>query len=412
MPKSDYSGGRYLTWAIAEALSLKGNNVTLYTDNTPIFSTDFKASPGHKKINIIEEFPPSSRLVLNSGDILFVTPHLTKEKLFYLKCVRIALKSKAKLVVLNFETPNMIKELSPFPKNPKLWRGTKYLAKYASTVLSISALGNQYAVKYFENGPRFNYVYPGVNSFAIKPNIQKDPSNKRILIFARFHDKHKGGDDILDLLSKRLSGYEIRIMVGCGYVPTQLLDKLLDKASSSKINLKFIYRVNDYEKFEELSKANILFYPSYFEGFGYPPVEASFCDTPCITYQNPVMKEVNSKNITYVPPGDTEAVINIIKSNKIAKNEAQASYNFKNFAVNIHNELSNVQARKFRQTHLIWVDLLIFRHKLKKIMLLFIPIGLLKLEKVTRHQLWMARRKILCSFKTVTKSKNELKETE
>jgi glycosyltransferase involved in cell wall biosynthesis len=49
-------------------------------------------------------------------------------------------------------------------------------------------------------------------------------------------------------------------------------------------------------------------FPSYFEGYGYPPVEALYCGTPCVAYALPVLKEVCGEHLTLVPIGDREAM--------------------------------------------------------------------------------------------------------
>jgi glycosyltransferase involved in cell wall biosynthesis len=56
-----------------------------------------------------------------------------------------------------------------------------------------------------------------------------------------------------------------------------------------------------------LSGASALLYPSRYEGFGTPPLEAWACGTPAIVSDIPVLRESTQSLAVYVPPGDVNA---------------------------------------------------------------------------------------------------------
>lgn len=56
-----------------------------------------------------------------------------------------------------------------------------------------------------------------------------------------------------------------------------------------------------------LTGAAALVYPSRYEGFGLPPVEAWACGTPALVSDLPVLRESTQGRATYVPPGDVSA---------------------------------------------------------------------------------------------------------
>ena len=66
---------------------------------------------------------------------------------------------------------------------------------------------------------------------------------------------------------------------------------LFEKAENFGINLKFIENPTEVEKFHEIQKSKLMLFPSYFEGFGYPPLEALYMDTPVVCYDLPVLRE-------------------------------------------------------------------------------------------------------------------------
>lgn len=57
-----------------------------------------------------------------------------------------------------------------------------------------------------------------------------------------------------------------------------------------------------------LTGARALVYPSRYEGFGLPPLEAWACGTPAIVGDTPSLRESTEGRATYAAPGDTTAV--------------------------------------------------------------------------------------------------------
>lgn len=56
-----------------------------------------------------------------------------------------------------------------------------------------------------------------------------------------------------------------------------------------------------------------LIYPSFYEGFGLPPLEAMACGTPVITCNNTSIPEVVGKNALFVDPLDLDSIATAIK---------------------------------------------------------------------------------------------------
>lgn len=69
--------------------------------------------------------------------------------------------------------------------------------------------------------------------------------------------------------------------------------------------MRILLRISELEKYQELKQSALLLFLSHFEGYEYPPVEALYCNTPCIAYDLPVLHEVGGPGIQFVRPGDT-----------------------------------------------------------------------------------------------------------
>lgn len=65
--------------------------------------------------------------------------------------------------------------------------------------------------------------------------------------------------------------------------------------------------VGDDELRVLLTGAAALLFPSRYEGFGLPPLEAAACGTPSLVSDLPVLREHRTEGLTYLPAGDVPA---------------------------------------------------------------------------------------------------------
>ena len=65
--------------------------------------------------------------------------------------------------------------------------------------------------------------------------------------------------------------------------------------------------VSDSDLLPLLTGAAALLYPSRYEGFGLPPLEAAACGTPALVSDLPVLRESGGASSTFLPPGDVDA---------------------------------------------------------------------------------------------------------
>lgn len=76
------------------------------------------------------------------------------------------------------------------------------------------------------------------------------------------------------------------------------------------VKLELMANVTERAKFAVLKTARLLVYPSLFEGFGLPPVEALYCGSQVVAFDLEVLQEVhsNSQGIRFVRRGDFGAL--------------------------------------------------------------------------------------------------------
>ncbi len=85
--------------------------------------------------------------------------------------------------------------------------------------------------------------------------------------------------------------------------------------------IKFLGRVTDSELIRYYSNAFAFVYPSFYEGFGIPPLEAQSCGCPVICATASCLPEIFGNSVTYCNPNDpaslAEAIINLCNDEQL-----------------------------------------------------------------------------------------------
>ena len=78
--------------------------------------------------------------------------------------------------------------------------------------------------------------------------------------------------------------------------------------AGSTENIKFLGRVNDDELIRLYQTASCFIFPSIYEGFGLPPLEAMACGCPVLASDIPVEREVCGDAALYFNPYDVQSI--------------------------------------------------------------------------------------------------------
>lgn len=307
-----YSGGRYHAWILGLALAEGGARVVWWTNSLPGFSKDFSDYPG---LENIEVHPDKGYEKEPSGAFswVIVVPDRGTPLKIYKRWVRLARRKNAKIALLNFETPNWVNLESKFLVDESLWVGWRYVSQFCDLILSSTETANYYSRLYYSSAPkscRFAACAPAINSRVADQVGYLERENK-VLVISRLggHNfKHKGGEDVLRVIGPEMAGMTLSFLLGVKDIDKELLVALRTQAKKWDVNLRFVEAPSDLEKFAEIKTSRLLLFLSWFEGFGYPPVEALYCGTPCLAYDLPVLREVSGDGVVYVERGDQEGV--------------------------------------------------------------------------------------------------------
>jgi len=92
----------------------------------------------------------------------------------------------------------------------------------------------------------------------------------------------------------------------------------IDLIKESKLEKYIVYfsKINDFHLNTLYNSADVFVFPSTYEGYGLPVMEALSCGTPVMCSDIPVFREIYKNNVTYFPVGNYHSL-----SNKILNRE-------------------------------------------------------------------------------------------
>lgn len=137
---------------------------------------------------------------------------------------------------------------------------------------------------------RLKVIYNGISMTNKEPNVAEIELPKDYLFFLGRLSYWKGTDILLDLYEK--IKYTDFPLVIAGKIDDGSLKKRIYNLSKNNPNVIYKGFVTEDEKELLYKRCKIFVYPSRFDGFGIPPLEAAIRKKPVITSNIPVMYEV------------------------------------------------------------------------------------------------------------------------
>lgn len=208
-------------------------------------------------------------------------------------------------------------------------KNAKFLSKMvgktihkANTIITISENAKKEIAKFYKiEGCQIKVIYPAadlsvykrVKTAEVKLIKEKLGINGKYIISLSNLEPRKNLISLIEAycdLGAEAKNVSLLLVGEKGWKSQTLMDTISSKiAEGYKIILPSSY-IKDIDKVSLLSGAEMLVYPSHYEGFGMPPLEALACGTPVIVSNNSSLPEV---------VGDIGTVLNTNDSNGIKK---------------------------------------------------------------------------------------------
>lgn len=316
MPRRSYSGGRLVALTLAESLASSGVTVTFFSDNFPRMAREFQEFSRVQYAAIDLDNLKAS--ISNDFDWVVFVPNLGMLNR-HLHWAEVASEKKYRVALLNFETPNWFNSMVPSFRDPKLWEGWKAIARISDAVISLSKEGTAWATQFYSELKSekvgFFHCYPSINSHLADRVLsvpRKREKRKKILILSR-QDSHKGLDLISGLASKELKGSVVEVYLGNGKMPLREHISLWTNFWRRGMRFRVRGAIVGEEKYARMCSASVLVFPTRFEGFGVPPLEAIYCGTSVVCSDLPVLREFGGGLFHFFENDDKKSLVVAVK---------------------------------------------------------------------------------------------------
>ena len=259
-------------------------------------------------------------------DINHIIDHTNAQLLFFLwnRKTIVTVHDLIPLLIRNGKIIGMHKK-----RNPLLFKISLFFLKKATKIVAVSVNTKNDLIKYCSISPdKIEVIYNGVNpGFKKIININKSVEKRRIgindfnsvIILLVGSLEYKNHHNALIAIKKLEDNYKYNIQVVILkassfdlYVqPEQykLNKQILILSNLSLSELVYLYNISD-----------CLLFPSFYEGFAWPPIEAIACGTPVIVSDIPVLRETISDIGIFVNPNEVNSIQNGI--NHVIKNKS------------------------------------------------------------------------------------------
>ena len=305
---SHYTGGRYSIFHQALLLSFY-TKVTVVSNIRPPFFNDF-VDYYNSNFTFIE-------------DTTYLAGRTNRELKYDLvigcpvqggiMAAEWARRENLPLYLIMFESPNWVSKFRDGADADELfWKSYKDSLYRADKIMVPSNESKKHLKEWLGEraGAGIDVIYPCINEVVAnrvkeKQKIERKKGDKIRVVFTGRMIPAKSPINIIKKLDK--SKYHVDIIGKIWTGTADIIDDLIEKGHS----IEFHGKINDFDKFLIINQADILIFPTHFEGFGMPPMESLFFGKPVVAYDLPVLREIYGEisDVHFVNIGDEKAFV-------------------------------------------------------------------------------------------------------
>lgn len=182
----------------------------------------------------------------------------------------------------------------------------KYAAKQSDHIIAVSEHTRQDILKFYGIAPeKISVVHQSCHStfFTSDPVLKPENLPDRYLLYVGSVIERKNLMGIIEALGQLKNSERLPlVVVGTG---KKYLEKVVQRIGDLKLQELIIFK-NDIRDVKELKGlyvyAEMMIYPSFYEGFGIPIIESLLCETPVITSRLSALPEAAGPGAHYVNP--------------------------------------------------------------------------------------------------------------
>jgi len=253
------------------------------------------------------DFPKIDHLIPDRIDIFFIP-------LFKISPVSNNCKKVITCHDLSFE---YFPKFSPFRDRIFNKLGPKFETKKSDHIIAVSHSTFEDLLRLYNVSPdKVSVIYEGVedrfrpiDDYEYLDKVKKKYNlPHKFILFLGNLDLRKNILGLIEAYKELRKSLDVKLVLAgqpsWGYKEKSL--KLKVQNSKLKDDIKFLGYVDERDKPALYNLASIFCFPSFYEGFGLPPLEAMACGTPVITSNNSSLPEIVGDAGLMINPYDTD----------------------------------------------------------------------------------------------------------
>lgn len=318
-----YTGGRYSVYLWAVILS-QFMDVTLITNDKHPFENDF-ADYNLTHFTRTIDTRWGQDISVNQFDFVIGVPNLSGQF-----AMAYSQKFQIPCYLILFESPNFVREHREGEDSTEgYWENYKKCLMRATGVICPSQLSADKAKEWLVGYQgEFHVLHPALNQIVADMALQsvrepvlegdeivdgqEDDDLPHLLYVSRMVG-FKNPVAVLDAIARKIGKARVTVIGRIGPSPEKTISDHREFWESKGLQVDVLGVKDDRTKFEAIRDCDLLLFPSSFEGFGMPPMEALYFEKPVVCYDLEVLRMTYGDHLNYVPVGDADAFADEVK---------------------------------------------------------------------------------------------------
>lgn len=191
-------------------------------------------------------------------------------------------------------------------------RQKRFLANRADRIIAISASTKHDIVELLDINPaKIDVIYLGNSLKPAKVANSEGPTHDPYLLFVGRRERYKNFDGLVRVIHPLLKAYKLKLLCAGGGSFTGEERKLIHSVGADALIQQV--SINDQVLQTLYQQAVAFIFPTMYEGFGIPVLEAFACDCPCIVSNLSSLPEVAGNAALYVDPALPDSIPNAVE---------------------------------------------------------------------------------------------------
>lgn len=207
----------------------------------------------------------------------------------------------------------------------------KRALRISTKVFTVSNFSRERIHNYFNTSKDIEVIYNGINQeLRNYKKAHMSENRKKGIVFLGNLKRHKGIHLLLEAYNKLQEEKEDIPLTIIGNFNFRTKDtEIINLLQNNNSKINFMTNASNQEVYDIISKSEVLVSPSYYEGFGIPPLEAMYLNTNVIISDINVYKEIyKDYPVTFFKSGDSKSLY-------------QALRDFSYTAINVEAKINN-----------------------------------------------------------------------